>query len=781
MVALIVLLIVGYFIFNSFGGDGAQDVLQEAAVQPSGQQQGSLPTGAGAAGGAALLQSLFAQMPTPEAPQIVSRPTPAAVQSGAAGSASNAAAEGSATAGGNTWTIMLYQDADDQVLEQDIFVDMNEAERIGSTDNVKVVAQLDRYRGGYSGDGNWTSAKRYLITQDDDLDRIGSQEVQDLGEVNMADPATLVDFVEWAMRTYPADKYALILSDHGMGWPGGWSDPTARQVAVRNFPLSSSLGDMLYLQEIDAALSTIRRDTGLEKFELVGMDACLMGHIEVFSMLTPHARYAVASQETEPALGWAYTGFLGDLNANPSMTGGGLAQSIVATYIDEDQRIVDEEARSALAGGGRPMGSVFGGAPSAESLTRQFSQGITLTAADLAGEPEAIQRLNEFVYVIQQVDPRALAQARSYAQGFTSIFGKQVPPSYIDLGHFTALVAKALGDDTVTQSARNLLESLQKLVITEKSGPAKPGASGVSIYFPTSDLYASPQAGPRSYNVAAQRFVEQSLWDEFLAFFYTGESFEANSTRSTVPAEGIAVRAPAAGGITLSEITLSSETASPDNPVLMTADVAGENIGYIKLLVGYLDPAANSIQVIDSDYLESADTRELGGVYYPVWPEGEFALEFEWEPYVTAVTDGKTDAVALFDPVNYGESAGKAIYGVDGVYTYADGTQRTARALFRAGVLQQVFAYSGEEMTGSPREVLPEPGDTFTVYENWMDLDDSGNVVSRDLELGSTVTFSGQTLGWTELNAAAGQYVVGFIVEDLDGNEVARYAPVTVQ
>ena len=35
---------------------------------------------------------------------------------------------------------MLYQNADDQVLEQDIYVDLNEAERVGSTDNVTVVA-----------------------------------------------------------------------------------------------------------------------------------------------------------------------------------------------------------------------------------------------------------------------------------------------------------------------------------------------------------------------------------------------------------------------------------------------------------------------------------------------------------------------------------------------------------------------------------------------------------------------------------------------------------------
>ncbi|MGD8626203.1 MAG: hypothetical protein PVJ34_16820, partial [Anaerolineae bacterium] len=105
---------------------------------------------------------------------------------------------------GQTWLVMLYQDADDKVLEQDIYLDLNEAERVGSTDRVQIVTQVDRYRAGYQGDGNWTGAKRFYITQDSDLGRVGSELVADLGEVNMSDGATLVDFVTWAIDTFPA-------------------------------------------------------------------------------------------------------------------------------------------------------------------------------------------------------------------------------------------------------------------------------------------------------------------------------------------------------------------------------------------------------------------------------------------------------------------------------------------------------------------------------------------------------------------------------------------------
>ncbi|MCB0237487.1 MAG: hypothetical protein KDH08_02370, partial [Anaerolineae bacterium] len=140
----------------------------------------------------------------------------------------------------------------------------------------------------------------------------------------MSDGQTLVDFVTWAVANYPADKYALILSDHGMGWPGGWSDPDPRSSGDRSIPLAAAIGDQLYLMELDQALGEIRATTGIDKFELIGLDACLMSHMEVFNVLQQHARYGVASQETEPALGWAYTSFLNQLVNNPSMNGAGL-------------------------------------------------------------------------------------------------------------------------------------------------------------------------------------------------------------------------------------------------------------------------------------------------------------------------------------------------------------------------------------------------------------------------------------------------------------------------
>ena len=45
--------------------------------------------------------------------------------------------------------------------------------------------------------------------------------IEDIGEANMGDPQTVVDFANWAIHNYPADNYCFIFCGHGYGWKGG--------------------------------------------------------------------------------------------------------------------------------------------------------------------------------------------------------------------------------------------------------------------------------------------------------------------------------------------------------------------------------------------------------------------------------------------------------------------------------------------------------------------------------------------------------------------------------
>jgi hypothetical protein len=149
---------------------------------------------------------------------------------------------------------------------------------------------------------------------------------------------------------------------------------------------------------------------------------------------------------------------------------------------------------------------------------------------------------------------------------------------------------------------------------------------------------------------------------------------------------------------------------------------------------------------------------------------------------VFAINDGVDSAVALLTPENYGASAEEAVYSVEGLYNFADGSeQRYARLYFSNGQLRQVFGFTGQDGTGAPHEITPQPGDSFTILEKWLDLDANGQVLQTAQQEGETLTFRDALFTWEQLYAASGEYVVGFIVEDLDGNAQTSYVQVTVR
>jgi len=92
-----------------------------------------------------------------------------------------------------------------------------------------------------------------------------------------------------------------------------------------------------------------------------------------------------------------------------------------------------------------------------------------------------------------------------------------------------------------------------------------------------------------------------------------------------------------------------------------------------------------------------------------------------------------------------------------------------------------VYGFSEEDGTGAPREIIPQAGDSFTVLEKWMDLDAQGRVVQVARQEGGRLTFGEQMFTWETLDAAPGGYIVGFIVEDLDGNAHEAFSQVRVE
>jgi len=239
--------------------------------------------------------------------------------------------------------------------------DINEMEMVGSTTDVNIVVQADRVpysvlaanNEGYADDisnGNWTNTRRYYITQDFDPYTINSDLKSDLGELNMGDSQALIDFATWAVTEYPAEKYLLVIWNHG----GGFRSPayTTKDIAWDD----TSGGDKITMPELEYALSVISTQMG-KSIDIVGMDACLMAMTEVAYQIKDYADILVASEESEPNDGWPYDTILGQLVSYPTMTSNQLATNIVDSYIfsytvsdDATQSAIDLSYMNNLAG-----------------------------------------------------------------------------------------------------------------------------------------------------------------------------------------------------------------------------------------------------------------------------------------------------------------------------------------------------------------------------------------------------------------------------------------------
>ncbi|MEP6911227.1 MAG: clostripain-related cysteine peptidase [bacterium] len=252
------------------------------------------------------------------------------------------------------WTFMVYL-AGDNNLSPAADVDLNEMRSVGSTTDVNIIAQVDR--------ASDQGSMRYCIQCDDQ-----EEKPESLGPMDSGDPKTVTDFVTWAGANYPAERYALILWNHGGGWEPSEMDRIARAAGTPDYspreatersatPLARTLF-RTSLQKIfnlsspaeraicsddgsGHSLDTIELGNVLEQavktlgqpLDLLGMDACLMSNLEVAYQVQAYAKYMVASEESEPNNGWPYDAVMRKVAEDADLPTAKLAEHIVREYI----------------------------------------------------------------------------------------------------------------------------------------------------------------------------------------------------------------------------------------------------------------------------------------------------------------------------------------------------------------------------------------------------------------------------------------------------------------
>lgn len=92
-----------------------------------------------------------------------------------------------------------------------------------------------------------------------------------------------------------------------------------------------------------------------------------------------------------------------------------------------------------------------------------------------------------------------------------------------------------------------------------------------------------------------------------------------------------------------------------------------------------------------------------------------------------------------------------------------------------------MFGFQGNDTASAPYEIATSIGDNFTLLHRWMELDTTGQVTGIVQEPGVTLTFGLDPFEWEQVYAPAGNYLVGFLVSDMDGNVVERYTQIQVE
>jgi hypothetical protein len=224
------------------------------------------------------------------------------------------------------WTFLVYIVGDND-LEGWVMHDLDELEAGGPGADVRVVALADRAEGYSEAGGDWTGTRLYDLADDGEPTQVGTAPLEDWGEVDMADPATLARFLERGAEIAPAEHYVLVLWNHGTGWyadgqppPGiGWDDSSEDDLSIAE-------------GELDAGIASFTAAHG--PFEVVAFDACNMAYFEVGHALRTHARHLVAAQTTVGMQGLQYTDSLAALVADTDMSASTLADTLARAPVE---------------------------------------------------------------------------------------------------------------------------------------------------------------------------------------------------------------------------------------------------------------------------------------------------------------------------------------------------------------------------------------------------------------------------------------------------------------
>lgn len=400
-----------------------------------------------------------------------------------------------------TDTLLVYMiGADLESRSQSATQNIEQMLAVSKTSHLNIVLQTG---GANSSSGplgiDWTHVQRYLVS-DGKLELL-----QDLGpdqQLDMGKGTTLQQFLAWGADNYPANRYMLVLWDHGNGPNGGFGPDEVTDTRMGLAQLAQAV------------------QGGGAHYDLIGFDACLMGGAEIASALAGDGDYLVASEDVEPAEGWNYTPWLSALQNQPDASTTTIGRNIVDAY-----------------------------------MAQEHSRPTTLSVVNLRAMPALNLAMDDFAQALQPYAARSvlawqiLADARLRSLDFGGQNFLQPSPTPFDLvdelqwvGNAETALLKSFGPDTALSSAADeVINATGLAVVYNRASSGDSQATGLSVYSPSilenypSQQYASNlMIGGKT--VFAPDYVNTLLPTYYN--FYVQQQHDLVSTLVTQPISG---------------------------------------------------------------------------------------------------------------------------------------------------------------------------------------------------------------------------------------------------
>ncbi|MEA2553951.1 MAG: hypothetical protein QOJ65_2127 [Fimbriimonadaceae bacterium] len=377
------------------------------------------------------------------------------------------------------WTVLVYMNAAND-LDQFGDLNVNQMERVAGGPDVRFIVQWKQaYIPGISDSPSFLGTRRYQLKKDT-TDNIASQLLQDMGmDVDMGDWVTLRDFVSWGQTNYPADRYVLVIWNHGNGWHRKTMPAPTRGVSY-----DDETGNSIDTWQLGAAM-------GANHVDIFAWDASLMQMLEVNDEIRDKAEVIVGSEESPPGAGYPYNTIFQHFTGNPDASTVTLAKKFVSETLLVPSYATQKITQSVLQ---------------ANQLTG-LSNAVDQLASALLQERLAARP--GFDAYIQQARQNAQTYSQNSSRTYRDLVGltQELDKTVIVSSTVTYVPSAAVkaADQAVRTAAANA-------ILFEGHNTMSPGSNGIAIDFSPASRFAN-----YSLDYAQLKFAQQSQWDDWLA------------------------------------------------------------------------------------------------------------------------------------------------------------------------------------------------------------------------------------------------------------------------